>query len=68
MKDYVSYSIERAIKTVAQTAVAVITASQVAGIIEVSWLDVISVSALSGVVSLLTSIANYKVKSPADGK
>lgn len=67
MRDYASYSIERAVKTVAQTAVAVITASQVAGIIEVSWLDVISVSALAGIVSLLTSVANYKGKSP-DGK
>jgi len=62
MQDYMSYSLERAVKTVAQTAVAVITASQVAGIIEVSWLDVLSVSALAGVVSLLTSVANYKNK------
>ena len=66
MTDYIRYSGERALKTVAQTAVAVITASQVAGIIEVSWLDVLSVSALAGVVSLLTSIANYK--GGADGK
>ena len=62
MQEYMSYSLERAVKTVAQTAVAVITASQVAGIIEVSWLDVLSVSALAGVVSLLTSVANYKNK------
>jgi hypothetical protein len=62
MQEYMSYSLERAVKTVAQTAVAVITASQVAGIIEVSWLDVLSVSALAGVVSLLTSVANYNNK------
>ena len=67
MMEYVHYSLERAVKTVAQTAVAVITAAQVAGILEVSWLDVLSVSSLAGVVSLLTSIANYKGKS-ADGK
>jgi|11_taG_2_1085331.scaffolds.fasta_scaffold25860_2 hypothetical protein len=67
MTEYLTYSVERALKTVAQTAVAVITASQVAGIIEISWLDVLSVSSLAGVVSLLTSIANYKGKS-ADGK
>ena len=66
MLQYLSYSVERAVKTLAQTAVAVITASQVAGIIEVSWLDVASISALAAVVSLLTSIANYK--SAADGK
>ena len=65
--EYLTYSAERAIKTVAQTAVAVITASQVAGILEVSWLDVVSVSALAGVVSLLTSVANYKGKA-IDGK
>tara|TARA_R110000772_G_scaffold15034_2_gene42959 strand:+ start:641 stop:841 length:201 start_codon:yes stop_codon:yes gene_type:complete len=66
MIEYMHYSLERALKTLAQTAVAVITASQVAGIIEVSWLDVVSVSALAGVVSLLTSVANYKAGS--DGK
>jgi hypothetical protein len=66
MIEYVHYSLERAVKTIAQTAVAVITASQVAGIIEVSWLDVVSVSALAGVVSFLTSVANYKAVS--DGK
>ena len=66
MTDYLKYAVERAVKTLAQTAVAVITASQVAGIIEVSWVDVASVSALAAVVSLLTSIANYK--SAADGK
>ena len=67
MVEYLTFSLERAIKTVAQTAVAVITASQVPGIIEVSWLDVVSVSALAGILSLLTSIASYKGKS-ADGK
>lgn len=46
----------RAIKTVAQTAVAVIGTSAV-GIIEVNWLAVLSASLLAGVVSLLTSIA-----------
>jgi hypothetical protein len=66
MTDYLKYAVERAVKTLAQTAVAVITASQVAGIIEVSWVDVASVSALAAVVSLLTSIANYK--SATDGK
>lgn len=45
----------RAIKTVAQTAVAVIGTS--AMLDEVDWLAVLSASALSGVLSLLTSIA-----------
>ncbi len=46
----------RAIKTVAQTAVALIGTNAI-GITEVDWLAVLSASALAGVVSLLTSIA-----------
>ena len=45
----------RAVKTVAQTAVATIGASAV--ISEVDWIIVVSASLLAGVVSLLTSIA-----------
>ena len=45
----------RAIKTVAQTAVAMIGTSVV--IADVDWLMVVSASALAGVLSLLTSIA-----------
>ena len=45
----------RAIKTVAQTAVATIGTAAVMG--EVNWLTVGSASALAGVLSLLTSVA-----------
>lgn len=45
----------RAIKTVAQTAVATIGTSAVLG--EVNWVMVGSASALAGVVSMLTSVA-----------
>ena len=45
----------RAIKTVAQTAVATISTSAVLG--DVNWIFVGSSSALAGIVSLLTSIA-----------
>ena len=45
----------RAIKTVAQTAVATIGAAAV--ISEVDWVMVASASALAGVLSLLTSVA-----------
>lgn len=45
----------RAIRTVAQTAVATIGTEAL--ISEVNWLAVLSASALAGVLSLLTSIA-----------
>lgn len=45
----------RAIKTIAQTAVATIGSSVV--ISEVNWLVVLSASALAGILSLLTSVA-----------
>lgn len=45
----------RAIKTVAQTAMATIGTSAVIG--DVNWIMVLSASALSGILSILTSVA-----------
>jgi spore maturation protein SpmA len=47
---------DRAVSTVAQAAVATLTAG-VTGILEVDWVGVLSVAGLAGAVSVLTSIA-----------
>lgn len=46
----------RAIKTVAQTAVGMLS-GEAMGIMEADWVAVASVAAMAGVVSLLTSVA-----------
>jgi hypothetical protein len=54
----------RAIKTVAQTAVALIGTNAI-GITEVNWVGVASGAALAGVVSLLTSLGGIpEVETP----
>ena len=54
-KNWIKASGVRAVKTVAQTAVATIGTSAVLG--DVNWVMVASASALAGILSLLTSIA-----------
>lgn len=56
---YLEYSVERALKTLAQTAIAVITGSQVLNVIEVDWMQVVGISALAAVMSLLNSVLDY---------
>lgn len=47
---------DRAVSTVAQAAVAVLTAN-VTGLLDVDWVQIVSVAGLAGAVSVLTSIA-----------
>ena len=54
-KEWAKAAIVRAIKTVAQTAVATIGTAAVLG--EVNWIMVGSASALAGILSLFTSVA-----------
>lgn len=54
-KDWIKAAGVRAIKTVAQTALATIGSAAILG--EVNWILVGSTSAMAGILSLLTSIA-----------
>jgi hypothetical protein len=54
-KKWFKYASIRAIKTIAQTAIATIGSSALMS--EVNWIVVLSASLLAGILSLLTSIA-----------
>lgn len=54
-KEWAKAAAIRAIKTVAQTAVGMITVG--AAVSEIEWVYVISVSLVAGLVSVLTSVA-----------
>lgn len=65
-KQWVKAAAVRAVKTVAQTAVATIGTSAVMG--EVNWVMVGSASLLAGILSLLTSVAGLpEVSEGGDG-
>ena len=55
VKSWIKAAAVRAVKTVAQTAVATIGTASVLG--DVNWLMILSASALAGILSLLTSVA-----------
>jgi hypothetical protein len=50
-------AIERAVKTFAQTALALLGTSQVVSAIDVNWEEIGGVSLLAAILSILTSIA-----------
>jgi len=67
MKEWFKAAGVRALKTVAQTAVATIGTSAVLS--EVDWVMVASASVLAGILSLLTSIAGLpELKQPEEIK
>lgn len=55
MKDFATCALIRAVRTMAQTAVATIGTSAVLS--DVNWVMVVSASILAGLLSILTSIA-----------
>ena len=65
---------ERAIKTFAQTALALLGTTQLISVIDVDWAEVAGVSVLAGVLSILTSVAlpaaetKVSVRAEADAK
>ncbi len=65
MSNFWKAAMIRAIRTVAQTAVATIGTSAL--ISEVNWVAVASASALAGILSILTSIATDLPEAPKDG-
>jgi len=62
LKTYWNYAGERALKTIAQVAIATIGVTA-AGLLDVDWLQVASVSALAGIMSLMTSVLQYDKES-----
>lgn len=55
IKEWLKAAGIRALKTVAQTAVAMLSTSALLG--DVEWIPLLSASALSGILSILTSVA-----------
>ena len=54
-KKWIKAAAVRAVKTMAQTAVSLITVGNL--ITEIVWVSIIGISATAGVVSMLTSVA-----------
>ncbi|MBP5729551.1 MAG: hypothetical protein J6Y48_20990 [Clostridia bacterium] len=65
MKDFIKAASIRAVRTIAQTAVAVIGTNLVMS--DVNWAAVASASILAGILSLLTSVATGLPEAPRGG-
>ena len=65
MKSFVKAAIIRAVRTIAQTAIAVIGTSAL--LEQVNWWAVLSASLLAGVLSILTSVVTDLPEAPKGG-
>lgn len=64
MKKFIKAAAIRAVRTIAQTAAAVIGTSALLS--EVNWATVASASILAGILSILTSVATGLPEAPKD--
>lgn len=58
LKRFYAYSTERALKTFAQTMLASMSVGAV-GLLDVDWVNILSISAVATIMSLLTSVLQY---------
>ena len=65
MKSFIKAAAVRAVRTIAQTAIAVIGTSAL--LEEVNWLAVLSASVLAGILSILTSVVTDLPEAPKGG-
>lgn len=65
MKDFVRAALIRSVRTIAQTAIAVIGTSAV--LEDVNWWAVLSASVLAGILSVLTSVVTDLPEAPKGG-
>lgn len=65
MKDFVKAAAIRAVRTIAQTAIAIIGTSAL--LEEVNWWAVLSASVLAGILSILTSVVTDLPEAPKGG-
>lgn len=56
---WLGYALERAIKTFAQTFLAVVGGGQLVGIGDVDWIGAASIASVAAVLSLLTSVVAW---------
>jgi hypothetical protein len=66
MRNFLKAAAIRAVRTIAQTAIAVIGTSAV--LEEVNWWAVLSASILAGILSILTSVVTDLPEAPKGGK
>ena len=65
-KSFWLYAGERALKTFIQTLLSAITVTGIAGVLDVSWVPVLSASLLAAVISILTSVVAVLPANPVE--